>query len=101
MSQTVHRSHGITIQRGRAPPVYLGWEAAHGEKNGISSYIVTRLTIVNHIREQCEILYSDRITFADGHGLVGGDLPQGAVRALGTLHACHRWCFIGSVMLML
>lgn len=79
VSRTVHRSHGITIQRGRAPPVYLGWEASHGEKNGISSYIVTRLTIVNHIREQCESLYSDRITFADGHGLVGGDLSQGTV----------------------
>jgi UDP-glucose 6-dehydrogenase len=60
-----------------APPVYLGWESAQTEKNTLSSYIVTRLSIVNHIRKQCESKYADRITFADGYTLIGGNLAEG------------------------
>jgi hypothetical protein len=61
-----------------AKPVYLGWEAAHNEKNTISSYIVTRLSLVSHIRKQCESMYAHRITFADGFSLVGGNLAEGS-----------------------
>jgi hypothetical protein len=59
--------------------VHLGWEAATNEKNAISSYIITRKNIINHIRKQCESMYSSRITFADGYGLVGGNLSEGAL----------------------
>lgn len=70
-----------------APPVYLGWEAAHSEKNTVSSYIITRLSIINHIRKQCKSQYGDRIKFADGFSLIAGNLAEG----VNNFVVCKYW----------
>lgn len=42
-------------------------------------FMLTRAGIIKHLREQCEAVYSDKITFVDECSLVGGNLVTGTI----------------------